>query len=119
MTQHNLAIDLATARAELDAGRAAMIDIREPDEHATGVAPGATLIPMSELGERLAEIPQDPQRPVMLICRTQNRSGQVAQALSQRGWGNVRYVVGGMSMWELQGLPMVAPGSGARPDQSV
>ena len=49
----------------------------------------------------------------MLICRTQNRSGHVAQALAQRGWTNVRYVVGGMSMWALQGLPMVAPGSGS------
>jgi rhodanese-related sulfurtransferase len=119
MTQHHLAIDLATARAELDAGRAMMIDIRESDEHAMGVAPGATLIPMSELGERLGEVPQDPQRPVLLICRTQNRSAQVAQALEQRGWKNLRYIVGGMSMWELQGWPMVAPGDAADRGQSV
>ena len=66
---------------------------------------------MSELGTRLNEVPQDAAQPVLLICRTQNRSAQVAQALAQRGWTNVRYVVGGMSMWALQGLPMVAPGS--------
>ncbi len=109
MTQQNLAIDLAAARAEFESGRAMMVDIREPDEHATGVAAGAALIPMSELGDRLTEIPQDPGRPVLLICRTQNRSSHVAQVLTQRGWGNLRYVVGGMSMWALNGWPMVAP----------
>ncbi len=105
----DLAIDLESARAELEAGRAALIDIREPEEHATGVAAGATLLPMSQLGTRLTEIPQDPAQPVMLICRTQNRSGQVVQVLRQRGWTNVRYVVGGMSMWAMHGWPMVEP----------
>jgi rhodanese-related sulfurtransferase len=109
---NDLVIDLESARAELAAGRAALIDIRERDEHATGVAPGATLIPMSELGSRLAEVPNDPAQPVMLICRTQNRSGHVAQVLRQQGWTNVRYVAGGMSMWAVHGWPMVAPGSG-------
>ena len=111
MNASTLAIDLDSARAELDAGRATLIDIRERDEFATGVAPGAVLIPMSELGARLDEVPKDPAQPVLLICRTQNRSGHVAQVLHQRGWNNLRYVVGGMSMWAENGWPMVAPGA--------
>lgn len=109
MTHTPISIDLPDARAELESGRAVMIDIREPNEHATGVAAGAVLLPMSQLGARLNEVPEDPDRPVLLICRTQGRSAMVAQALRQRGYDHVRYVNGGMTMWAQHGWPMVAP----------
>ena len=51
-----------------------MIDIREPAEHATGVAAGARLLPMRQLGARLAEIPDKPTQPVLLICRSGKRA---------------------------------------------
>lgn len=104
------AVSLEAARAEYEAGRAILIDIREPEEHATGVAPGARLLPMRQLSARLAEIPLDPKKPVLLICNTQNRSGATLRALRQRGYGHVRYVTGGMSEWSRRGWPLVAPG---------
>ena len=103
-------VDLAMARAEHEAGRAVLIDIREPAEHASGVARGAQLLPMRQLAARLAEIPTDPRRPVLLICNTQNRSSATARALRQRGFAHVRYVQGGMSEWVRRGWPIVAPG---------
>ena len=103
-------VDLAVARAEHEAGRAVLIDIREPAEHASGVARGAQLLPMRQLATRLAEIPTDPRRPVLLICNTQNRSSATARALRQRGFAHVRYVQGGMSEWVRRGWPIVAPG---------
>jgi len=109
------AVDLATARADLEAGRVVMIDIREPQEHATGVAPGARLLPMSQISQRLAEIPTDPNQPVLLICNTQNRSGATLDALRKTGgYGHVRYVIGGMSGWASQGYPLVKPGASNR-----
>ncbi len=103
------AVSLETARAELEAGRALVFDIREPMEHATGVAAGARLLPMRQLAARLAEIPKDPAQPVLLICNTQNRSRAIFEALRERGYANVRYVEGGMSEWARRGRPMVAP----------
>lgn len=106
--------DVATldeARRLHEAGQALLVDIRESDEHATGVAAGALLLPMSQLGRRIAELPADPARPVLLICNTQNRSGRVLKALRQNGFGNVRYVHGGMSEWARRGWPMVKPGA--------
>ena len=103
------AVALDEARAALEQGRALLIDIREPDEHATGVAPGARLLPMSQISRRLAEIPTDPSQPVLLICNTQNRSGATLRALRQRGYGHVRFVNGGMSEWARRGWPMVKP----------
>lgn len=105
------AVSLDTARAEFEAGRAVLIDIREPDEHATGVAAGARLLPMRQIGARLAEIPTDPKQRVLLICNTQNRSRATLKALRERGYGHVRYVNGGMSEWARRGWPMVKPGS--------
>lgn len=102
-------VSLEAARAEHEAGRAILIDIREPQEHATGVAPGARLLPMRQLGARLAEIPLDPKKPVLLICNTQNRSSATLRALRQRGYGHVRYVAGGMSEWARRGWPLVKP----------
>lgn len=104
-------VSLETARAEHEAGRAVLIDIREPSEHATGVAPGARLLPMSQLAARVAEIPTDPGRPVLLICNTQNRSSATLRTLrEQAGFGHLRFVEGGMSEWTRRGWPLVPPG---------
>lgn len=102
-------VDIGTARAEAEAGRALLVDIREPQEHATGVSRVAKLLPMREIGARLAEIPKNTAQPVLLICNTQNRSRAVWQALRERGYTNVRYVEGGMSEWARRGLPLVKP----------
>ena len=102
-------VTIDTARAEAEAGRALLVDVREPQEHATGVARGAKLLPMREIGARLSEIPKDAAQPVLLICNTQNRSRAVWQALRERGYTNVRYVEGGMSEWARRGLPLVKP----------
>jgi rhodanese-related sulfurtransferase len=103
------AVSLDEARAALAAGRAVLIDIRERDEHAGGVAAGARLLPMSQLRQRVAEIPTDPATPVLLICHTQNRSSATLKALRRSGYGHVRYVHGGMSGWMRRGWPVVAP----------
>lgn len=103
------AVSVAFARAEHEAGRALLIDIREPDEHATGVAAGARLLPMRQLAARVGEIPTDPGRPVLLICHTQNRSSATFRALRERGYAHVRYVDGGMREWARRGWPMVKP----------
>lgn len=103
------AVSLDEARAAFESGRARLIDIREPDEHATGVARGAQLLPMRQLPQRLAEIPADPAQPVLLICNTQNRSRALLKTLRERGYGHVKYVEGGMSEWVRRGWPVVAP----------
>ena len=100
------AVDVLETR---DAGKAILIDIREPEETARGVAPGARRLPMSQLEQRIAEIPRDAKQPVLLICATQNRSRKAAQALNERGYSHVRYVVGGMTEWSQRGLPLVKP----------
>lgn len=107
-----LRVSLEEGRQLFESKQALMFDIREADEHATGVASGALLLPMSQLNQRVGEIPKDPAQPVLVICNTQNRSSKVVQAMKEAGWTNVRYVHGGMSTWAKNGWPMVKPAGG-------
>jgi rhodanese-related sulfurtransferase len=102
-------VSLEQARAEHEAGKVLMIDIREQQEHATGVAQGVVLLPMSQVAQCVAEIPKRADQPVLLICNTQNRSRAVTEALKEQGFTNIRYVNGGMSEWAKRGWPMVKP----------
>lgn len=86
---------------------AALIDVREPEEHAQGVAPGATLLPMSAFMEREAELPEE--GPLYIICAAGGRSARVAAYLEQKGIEAVN-VEGGMGAWAQAGLPVIAPG---------
>ncbi len=102
-------VSVEAAREALARGEAVLIDIREPDEHALGVAPGAERLPLSQVARRMAEIPKGGDRPVLLICRTQNRSGALAKSLRAQGYDNVSFVNGGMKEWQQRGFETVAP----------
>jgi rhodanese-related sulfurtransferase len=102
-------VSLEAARDALDKSSAIVIDIREPSEHATGVAKGAKLIPMSQLSQRIKEVPQGADQPVLLICNTQNRSARVADQLRAAGYSNISCVHGGMSQRAARSWPMVKP----------
>lgn len=102
-------VTLEVARTELSSGKATLFDVREPQEHAEGVAHGARLLPMRQLAARLSEIPRDSKTPVLLICRTQNRSSATLKFLREKGYTNVRFVQGGMSEWSRRGWPLVRP----------
>ena len=90
---------------------ARLVDVREPEEWAAGHAPGATHIPLGELGDRYTEIPQD--GPVYLICRSGARSNRAAHALAGAGWDALN-VADGMQGWAAAGRPLTND-SGAPP----
>lgn len=105
-----LVSDAEIQPADLPVG-APLLDVREDDEWRAGHAPDAVHIPMSTIVERVAEIPTG---CVYVICRSGNRSGQVAAWLSGQGREAVN-VAGGMKAWAASGLPMVGE-TGAAPD---
>lgn len=71
-----------------------LVDVREPAEVATGTIPGAVNIPMGDIPTRMSEL--DPGRPVVLLCRSGARSGQVSEFLSANGFEYVTNLAGGM-----------------------
>ncbi|ROS54414.1 rhodanese-like domain-containing protein [Frigoribacterium sp. PhB24] len=107
-------------RPEVTAGEAAealaagtfVLDVRERHEWDEAHAPGATLVPLSELNDRLDEVPTD--RPVLVVCHSGMRSARATDAL--RGIGvDARNVVGGMLAWRDADGPVVSGGDAARP----
>lgn len=87
-----------------------LLDVREPWEWAVSslAARGARLIPLGELEDRLGEIPGD--RPVVVYCRTGQRSMQAALRMIDAGLGPVSNLTGGMVAWAREvepGLPVV------------
>jgi rhodanese-related sulfurtransferase len=102
-------VTLDDARAALEKSSAFVIDIRETSEHATGVAKGARLIPMGQLGKRLNELPRPGEQALLIICNTQNRSSKIVEQLQTAGFTNASYVQGGMSQWAARGWTMVKP----------
>jgi rhodanese-related sulfurtransferase len=103
------AVSLEDMRQALETSSTLVVDIREPHEHANGVACGAKLIPMSQLGGRLAELPAPGAEPFFVICNTQVRSANIVGQLQNMGYNNASYVNGGMSLWARQDWPMVKP----------
>ncbi|HYD60270.1 MAG TPA: rhodanese-like domain-containing protein [Noviherbaspirillum sp.] len=98
-------VDVRQAQSMAHQG-ALVIDVREPHEYAEGHAPGSRLIPLGQLRNRINEFRTFEDKPVVLICRSGNRSGQAADMLSQLGFKSVHNVQGGMLAWEKAGLPV-------------
>ncbi|MEV5874338.1 rhodanese-like domain-containing protein [Streptomyces sp. NPDC052101] len=95
-----------TGHAATGGGDALLLDIREPYEWQAGHAPGAVHLPLTALAAG-AGLPAGAQaRPVVVICRSGNRSQQAAELLHARGAEAVD-VIGGMRDWAAAGLPVV------------
>ena len=84
--------------------RTVIVDVRQPVETRAGSVPGAVLIPLTDFGGRMAELPRD--RPILTICRSGHRSPLAARQLKRAGY-QVTNVDGGTMAWEKAGLPIV------------
>lgn len=74
-----------------------VLDVREDHEWETVHIPGATLIPLGELENRLNEIPND--EDILVVCRSGNRSTAARDILMNSGFKNVTSMAGGMIDW--------------------
>ena len=77
-----------------------VIDVREADEYDSGHVPGALFVPLSELEQRVDEVPSG--EPVLVICKSGGRSMRAAEALAGRGRECVN-VAGGTMAWMASG----------------
>jgi molybdopterin/thiamine biosynthesis adenylyltransferase/rhodanese-related sulfurtransferase len=111
-------IDPAALQAALEdrRQRTAVIDVREPDEHAQGMIPGTVYIPRGFLELRIEASVPDRATPIVVYCAGGTRSVLAARSLSELGYTNVRSLAGGFSGWKRVGLPWEQPIL-LRPDQ--
>lgn len=95
-------IDPYELMRRVDEDGAAVIDVREPWEYERGHVPGAILMPLNEVPERIDEIPDG----AVLVCASGNRSGYACAWLAERGKESLANLAGGTQGWMLHGLDL-------------
>jgi rhodanese-related sulfurtransferase len=95
-------IDIAGLAAAREGG-ALLIDVRQPDEYASAHVPGARLIPLDDVPERIDEVPTD--QTVYVICGSGPRSARAVEYYLQQGLDAVN-VAGGTRAWVEAGNPV-------------
>lgn len=96
--------------ARMEAGDAPFVlDVRTPDEFAAGHIPGAVNIPHTEIDARMAELGDDPDREVVVHCKSGRRADMAEQQLLAAGFTRVLHLEGDMDEWVATGRPVVVP----------
>lgn len=89
-----------------------LVDIRTPAEWAeTGIAKGAVPLDMTAANfqaDFLALAAANPNKRIDLICRSGNRSSQLATMIEASGMKNIVNVAGGTNAWLAESLPVVS-----------
>ena len=80
------------------------LDVREPLEWDEYHIPGTTHIPLDDLAARIQELPKD--RPIVVVCRSGNRSKKGRDILLEAGFTQVSSMDGGLNEWRSSGYPM-------------
>ncbi|BBI34126.1 rhodanese-like domain-containing protein [Cohnella abietis] len=85
-------------KARLDEGETPFIvDVREDDEVAGGIIPGAIHIRLGDLPARFEELPKNEE--LILVCRGGSRSLKACEFLADQGYKKLVNLTGGMREW--------------------
>lgn len=95
--------DAKTVNDWLQAGRAVLIDVREPGEHAREHIPGARLVPLSAFDR--AALGEDGETIAVFHCASGNRTRMNAERLLATGFKKIYHLKGGIAAWKAAGLP--------------
>lgn len=109
-------ISVEEAKEMIVSQNVVVLDVRSQAEFESGHIPGAKLVPLPELEERIDELNKD--QVIIVYCRTGSRSREASEILVQHGFENVYNMLGGVAAWMDAGFPIVS-GSGTQPANST
>lgn len=84
---------------------ALVLDVREDKEFAAGHIPKAKHIPLGQLSKRINELDKFKNKPVLVTCRSGQRSARACGMLKKAGFETVYNQAGGIIAWERANLP--------------
>jgi rhodanese-related sulfurtransferase len=99
-------VSAAEAQQIVESG-AQIIDVRTDVEFEVGHIPGARHVPVADVQRESSGLAKD--QPVLLYCRSGNRSGPVADAFAASGW-DAHSIEGGLIAWDEAGLELEPEG---------
>ena len=97
-------IDLSPqdVKAELDAGTAILVDVRDPTEYEDERIPGAFLMPLNLFNPAQFKMPSATR--IIFMCQLGGRSTQAAEKLMASGVETVHHLGGGLEAWKEAGF---------------
>ena len=96
----------ADAVSLINSEDALMLDVREEKEFSEGHVVNARNIPMGVLEGRVADIEEYKTKPVIVYCRTGQRSAKAAAVLKRQGFTSIYKLSGGLLAWQDANLPV-------------
>jgi len=101
-------VDPAAAVNLINRQGARVLDVREDSEWQQGHIPDAIHIPLGQLGSRLSELDayKGEDAPLVVACRSGNRSSMAAVRLRKAGFQSVYNLEGGTMAWQQAGMPL-------------
>jgi len=104
----HLAIDIDEAHDLWKEQSPVVIDVREPEAHHQRHIPGAINMPLNELPDLAAFLPEDRDAPVLSVCERGNLSLSGVLFLNSLGYRNARSITGGTEAWDEQGFAIAS-----------
>lgn len=82
-----------------------ILDVRQPEEYKNGHLLNSQLIPLGNLQARIGELAKYKDRPIVVVCRSGQRSGSACVTLAKQGFTQAYNLAGGVMAWQKANLP--------------
>ncbi len=99
-------IDVVEALGLINHKNALVLDVREESEFKSGHILNAKWIPLGKLAERLDELKRNREQPIVVVCRSGQRSASACAALGKQGFAQAYNLSGGVMGWQKSNLPL-------------
>lgn len=99
-------VDCIAALQLINHKNALVLDVREDGEYKLGHILNSMHIPVGELNERIGELEKHKEQPIVVVCRTANRSGVACAGLGKHGFTQAYILAGGVTAWQKANLPL-------------
>ncbi len=99
-------VDCPAALQLINHKNALVLDVREDAEYQLGHILNSMLVPLGKLDERVGELEKHKEQPIVVVCRTSNRSTSACRWLVTHGFTQAYILAGGMTAWQKANLPL-------------
>ena len=99
-------VDCTAALQLMNHKSALVLDVRSDEEYKAGHILNSMHLPLGKISERIGELEKYKEQPVILVCRSGNRSTAACATLGKSGFGQVYNLSGGIIAWQKANLPL-------------
>lgn len=96
----------ADATTLINRNDAVVVDVRTDKEYNEGHIINSIHIPQTDIKSHLSELEKYKQKPIIVSCRSGQRSGQVCSTLKKQGFEHVYNLAGGVVAWQNANFPL-------------